>query len=154
MDIDARMTDLLNIRSMNPIDILLWLHPRVIPLENDRITVPLTEAAVMAHSILIVHMMDRILVWIGGTAKQEELDELFGTDFQGEIPEIDTTLNMNLRNLINECWDFSGRYLPVHVVRDMDKYAMRFARYLSSSGLERDEVYEKWYREMLHSCSR
>jgi hypothetical protein len=138
VDVDARMQDLLNLRTMNATDLLLWLHPRAFELEGDA-PIALTRDSV-AGRIVVVHMYDRVLVWFGEGADRGLAEAIFG---EGE-----SVVKAKVWERIRECCGFSGKTLPVQVGFAGDATSRTFERYLVESAAGRNEAYESWYRDL------
>jgi hypothetical protein len=144
VDVDARRACLLNAKGMNCIDILLWTHPRLIPISDPETTVPLVVESLTAYPVLIAHLFDRIFVCVASTADQGEVEQLFGLAIGQEVPELANDRNVALRSVIGRCWALSGRFLPVRVIRPEERLPALLLRYF----LEFPDAYENWYSGM------
>jgi protein transport protein SEC24 len=153
VDVDARMADLINIRTMNGIDILLWLHPRAIPWDDPGATVPLTTFTLTSYPVLVVHMVNRIVLWVGEKA-DDAVTQIFGGEFGAEVPELNNEVNAAVRRIVQDCWAISRRFLPVQLVRRDDQRFGILGRYLVESSELVDNVYEKWYRGMCSALAQ
>jgi len=147
IDVDARMADLINMRSMNAIDVLLWVYPRLIPLEDPETVLPLTNSVLTNYPIALAHMVDRVVVWIGENADQGIVAQIFGDELS-RIPELESEANVMVRKIVHDCWALSGRYLPVQVMRGRDRRFGVLGSYLTESPEIGDQAYERWYRGM------
>jgi hypothetical protein len=154
VDVDARMASLLNLKGMNSIDILLWLHPRIIPLAFPDATLPLITPVLSAYPICVIHMVDRIFVWVGENADSGDIAQLFGGEVTAQIPQLETATNFAVRRIIDNCWALSARYLPVSVIRPGDRRVALIMRYLMESDDVKNTPYEAWYNGMYGVLSR
>jgi hypothetical protein len=154
VDVDARMASLLNLKGMNAVDVLLWLHPRMIPLAFPETTVPLIVSALDGYPISVIHMVDRLFVWVGGNADTADVEQLFGTQTATQVPELDNPLNATLREIIEGCWALSGKFLPVRVLRPGDGRIALVTQYLVESSDMANHPYLTWYNGMYALMAR
>jgi hypothetical protein len=154
VDVDARMACLLNLKGMNCIDILLWLHPRMIPLQFSDTPVPLVVPALTAYPISVIHMADRIFVWIGSNADPADVEQLLGGVTMDQVPELDNPANAALRAIIEGCWALSGKFLPVRVLRPGDGRLALLTKYLAQSADVAKTPYQVWYSAMYGVLAR
>jgi hypothetical protein len=64
------------------------------------------------------------VIWIPKNASKEWLSEALGVDslqeILREVPEIDGKANVEINGMIKYCWENSGKYLSVVIMRQRD----------------------------------
>ena len=117
---DGRMATIIGIRACNLNDALLKLYPRFFALENVDEMLPLTQSSFANGTVFIVHTHNSIYIWVSPAASIETLNSVFGVNSVEELPtslpQTGTELSNRLLEAINQCYIFSGRYLPIEII--------------------------------------
>ena len=151
--VDGRLALVIKIRSIDIINLILYLYPRffVLTETGETYILPLTGSSFSTGSCFIVHCIDKIIVWVSTNASPQFLADVFGvsdlTQIAPEVPETGGPLNNKLFELVNESRILSGCYLPVIaipqgspsesifqniLVDDKKGYNMNFQEYANS----------------------
>ena len=117
---DGRMATIIAIRACNVIETLLKLYPRFFSIEDPTQMLPLSQASFNNGTVFFFHTHKRVYIWANSNANPELLQDLFGTsdvtDLPVNVPQTGTPLNNTLNEIINECYNISGRYLPTEII--------------------------------------
>jgi hypothetical protein len=122
LPVDARMAQLLATRAMSVTQLLLFMYPRMIPLDGAHAVLPLTRRSLDAADCFLFHTWNRIVIWVKRSAAPELLMEGFGVrrieEIESALPNKESPLNAEIHALVGSCWNFAGKYVPVEVVAD------------------------------------
>ncbi|EAX93940.1 Sec23/Sec24 trunk domain containing protein [Trichomonas vaginalis G3] len=120
--IDGRLAIIIRIRSIDIISATLYLYPRLFALQEDGSynVLPLKGSSFAYGTVFVLHMIDRIVVWVSLAAKPEFLMDLFDVDeltkISNEIPVKENPPNKALLEIIENSRVLSRCYLPVSVI--------------------------------------
>ena len=120
--VDTRVTNVLKIRASSIPNTLLYMYPRFYALDAMSAELPLEQASFSAGSIFLVHTVSKIYVWVSPSATPEALSNLFGISSIDQlpqvqdIPQLNNELNTFAQNLLQNCYLFSGKYLPTEII--------------------------------------
>lgn len=132
--VDARMALIIRLRAMSLNDLLLFLYPRMFVTDASNVLVPLGSQAFGVGSCVLVHTVDRIYIWISSAVSPSYLSSVFGVSsidqVPADVPTLTSAENSSLRELLEQCWTFSGRYLPVEIMTQGDPREAVFATIL------------------------
>jgi hypothetical protein len=149
---DWVMAEAIRWRSLNVIEALLTLYPRMICVDGGQAAVPLTATSFAAGNCFLVHMHSRIILWVASGAGADWLREAFGTESLKEIPlevpTIATAVNADLNTMIEECWTISGRYLPVTIIPQGDPREDIFNQILVEDSTIGGAAFSEWMKEI------
>ena len=100
----------------------MYLYPRLFALQEDGSynVLPLKGSSFAYGTVFVLHMIDRIVVWVSLAAKPEFLMDLFDVDeltkISNEIPVKENPPNKALLEIIENSRVLSRCYLPVSVI--------------------------------------
>ena len=119
--VDERYNNILPIRSLSLTNTILYLYPKMIATDaSSTPTLPLDSTSFSIGSCFLVHTIDKIYIWISPNINPEYLQNTFGVSDVSQIPEqvpqTGTPSNAQLLELINQCYTFSGKYLPIEII--------------------------------------
>jgi hypothetical protein len=99
--------EIIRIRQIDINNFVIYIRPRFFLPDQDATPLPRARASCAGASIVIIHTADRIIVWV--TADKPDDLGLFPEATRGRVMAV-----------ARECWQWSGRYLPVEVLRQGD----------------------------------
>ncbi|KAF2436177.1 Sec23/Sec24 family protein [Tothia fuscella] len=174
---DRRVHDLRMVRSMGPMELSLYLYPRIYSLhnlddkdgfanENGHLSMPpscrATFAKVQEGGAYLVDNGQICLLWLHSQVSPHLLEDLFGPGynslksidpFLNELPTLDTHLNAQTRNILQYLENVrGGKALSVQVARQgLDGAEYEFARLLFEDRNGEAQSYVDWLVH-LHRC--
>ena len=116
--VDARMAKLIRLRAISINDLILYLYPIMYSVDTGSI-LPLTNESFQYGTIFLIHTFDAIIIWISSNIAPEFLQNTFGVNSResiNQVPQLQTQENQALHNLLNQCYNYSGRYLPLEII--------------------------------------
>ena len=169
---DRRVHDMRLIRSVGPLELSLYLYPRIIPIHNLRpedgfpdasigghLRMPRAERAsfanVEAGGVYLVDNGQQALLWMSAQTSPNLITDLFGEGkdslksldaYTSEIPVLQTHLNAQVRNII-EFWRVlrGSKGLTVQLARQgIDGAEYEFARMLVEDRNNEAQSYVDW----------
>ena len=152
--VDGRMACIIRLRAMSLKDLLIYLYPRMFVTDSNCLLVPLNSQAFGLGSCIFVHTVDRIYIWIGSGVNPTYLTNAFGVSsleqVPAEVPTLTTQENEALRNLLEQCWAFSGRYLPVQIMTQGNPHEAVFGDILKEEAHPNTnlQAFSDWLRQM------
>lgn len=135
LPIDMRAAALFNLMSMSLAFLPVYLYPRLFPLhrlldEQHDLKLPppqlrLSQEFLEPHGLYLLENGFRLLLWVGNMIDPEILSRLFGVAQLSAIaagpeynlPELNNTLSIKVRQLVSNLQSKHHRYLPLHVIR-------------------------------------
>jgi hypothetical protein len=122
LGVDARMAQLLQVRAMSVVKLLLFMYPRLIAVAQGHPVLPMTRRALEEADCFVLHSWKTIFIWVRGTIGGDALREAFGVaefeELPVELPNLEGPMNREMHEMIQECWNFTGTYIPVEIVRE------------------------------------
>ncbi|KAK8882596.1 hypothetical protein M9Y10_045238 [Tritrichomonas musculus] len=118
---DGRFSQILQMRSIGIVDLILFIYPRLLTVDNE--ILPLCKKSLDKYKeslpdpnnyILIVHSCNAIFIW--AKSRDVLVNELSSTsdpnviDHSGVI-DVDKITSQKLKDLIHSCWIISRKYL-------------------------------------------
>jgi hypothetical protein len=145
---DALMAELIGIRSLTIADSLLMMYPRMVCVDARKAIVPLTRTAFATGGCFLVHRCSDVILWVGAHASLEWIREAFGVekfdDIPSEVPVLERQANTEINEAIRECWEISGRFLPVTVMRQGDPREELFREILTEDSTAAGAGFAVW----------
>jgi hypothetical protein len=116
------MAQLVQMRSMGIVQLLLFMYPRLIAISPGRPILAMTRRSLHAADLFVLHTWRMIFVIARCEIAADILRDAFGvaafTDLPVELPTLETELNKELHCIIQDCWNFTGTYIAVELVRE------------------------------------
>lgn len=123
--VDGRMSQIIMLRAISITNLLLYLYPRMFSVDTESI-LPLTSTSFSQGTVFLFHTVDKIYIWVSAAADQNFLANAFGCQsLEGlptAFPPTNTSPNQNsaeylkVQKIISNCYELSGKYLPVEVI--------------------------------------
>lgn len=123
--VDGRMSQIIMLRAISITNLLLYLYPRMFSVDTETV-LPLTSSSFGQGTVFLFHTVDKVYIWVSAAADKSFLANALGCqgleDLPTAFPPPTTTPNQNsaeylkLQNLISNCYELSGKYLPVEVI--------------------------------------
>jgi hypothetical protein len=126
---DWLVSELVTLRSIDLAAFLLYLCPRVVPLEAPGELLPPSAASLAAGTWRVVHTANRVFVWGAADAAGDGEEEA-------------------VKEVVKSCWEVSGRYLPVEVVRQGDEREQAVRARLLDDSVECGSNLEQWVTQI------
>jgi hypothetical protein len=122
---DGRIIEALALRSANPIDLLLWLYPRMFCVDTNQGPLELTNESFEAGAVFLFHLRRKVIVWVSAQVDVAYLANAFGVEQIGELPSelpvIESAENLDLRDRHQQCCELSGKYLSLEIIGQGDQ---------------------------------
>ncbi|OHT07564.1 Sec23/Sec24 trunk domain containing protein [Tritrichomonas foetus] len=119
-NIDDRVENIIQVRSMSMTNALLYLYPQMIAADQSSDPLPLETGSFGKGSCFVVHTINQILIWISPNISQDYLQNVFGVSSADQLPTslptIETPQSKQLHEIINGCYLLSGKYLPIEII--------------------------------------
>jgi hypothetical protein len=150
---DWLMAEMICWRSLSIVDTLLSLYPRMVCIDGGCVIVPLTGSSFAAGHCFLLHMVSRIIIWVGAAAPPEWIRDAFGVgsvqEIPPDVPTLDGPANRDLNAAIQECWTISRRYLPVTLITQGDPREAIFAQLLVEDSAVAGAVFSEWRKQVM-----
>jgi hypothetical protein len=118
--IDGRMAEVIRCRAMGPVRLILFFYPRLIVVDTEQTLLPLSGRSFAAGGCFVVHTIDRIFIWVAKVVSAEFLRNAFGVasvdELGNTLPTIGSEENRKLQQILGDCWNLTGKYVPVEVI--------------------------------------
>ncbi|KAH0791221.1 Sec23/Sec24 trunk domain containing protein [Histomonas meleagridis] len=152
LGVDGRMSELIRLRSIDLTDLIIYLYPRMFVTDAEQIMVlPLTGQSFAAGHCFLVHTVDKIYIWLSSEVTPEYLQNAFGVSsfdkVAEQLPKLETKENQQLQQLLTECWELSGRYLPVEVIPQGNPKEAIFGEILVDDSAACGAPLQQWMKE-------
>ncbi|XP_031416432.1 protein transport protein Sec24C isoform X2 [Clupea harengus] len=122
----------------------VFFYPRLLPLhkmdtESDALPLAIrnSEERLSKGGLYLLETGLNLFLWVGASAQQELLQNVFGTTAFGQIdpnmtclPELDNPFSKKLRDIISAFRDQRSRYMKLMVVKQDDKLELIFKHFL------------------------
>lgn len=120
---DGRMASISQLKSVSIMDLVLFFYPRMIAADTTKTPLPLINESFSYASCFVFHTYKMIYIWISPSISQQFLLNAFGVnsceDLPTEPPTLGTPENTALQEVLNECYELSGKYLPSQIIKPM-----------------------------------
>ncbi|KAK8899345.1 hypothetical protein M9Y10_001659 [Tritrichomonas musculus] len=124
--VDGRMSQIIMLRAISITNLLLYLYPRMFSVDTEAI-LPLTSSSFGQGTIFLFHTVDKIYIWVSAAADKNFLINGFGCQSLEDLPTAfppgppaspnsNSEEYLKLQKLISNCYELSGKYLPVEVI--------------------------------------
>jgi hypothetical protein len=152
-EVDNKIVMLTRWRSVHFMEILLTIYPRMFAVDTDVGPLALVSESFGDGSVFLFHLPSRILMWISSAADQIYIQDAFGVPDLGslpdEVPKLDSKESEDLNRRIEECWDISGKYLPVEILVQGNPKEVEIASLLVDTQPANPNLgLEVWIREL------
>lgn len=167
---DRRMHDIRMIRSMGPLELSLYLYPRIISIhnltaeeayadENGHLRIPepvrASYARIEPGGVYIVDDGQICLLWLHSQVSPNLLEDLFGTGYNdltlldpnmSSLPVLDTQLSTQVRNILSYLSQARGsKGMTIQLARQgLDGAELEFARLLYEDPNGDAQSYVDW----------
>lgn len=153
-NITRRLVLMVNARCMSVIDTILFLYPRLLIVDNGPIILPLAAESFSAGSVFMLHGANKIVIWVNEQCSAEYLFDAFGiTDLSQlphELPDINTERNQQIRYLLRQCYQISGRYLHTEIIGQGDPREAELTDFMVEIQPCRQEMsFTRWKQRLL-----
>jgi len=153
LGVDGRMSVIIGLRSISVNDLLLYLYPKMYALDSDvKTPLPLSGQSFSYGSCFLVHTVEKIYIWVSNSVSQEFLSNVFGVQsfeqLPSELPTLENPTNVEVHNLLNECWSFSGHYLPIEIIPQQSPRESIFADILVDDSTACGSNLSQWMNEI------
>jgi hypothetical protein len=112
--VDSKIVMLARWRSVNVMEILLTIYPRMFAVDTNVGPLALVSESFGEGSVFLFHLPYRILIWISSAVDPLYIEDAFGVSnlesLPAEVPRLDSKESEDLNARIGECWEISGRY--------------------------------------------
>jgi hypothetical protein len=103
--------------------------------------------------VFLFHLPYRILIWISSAVDPLYIEDAFGVptleSLPAEVPKLDSKESEDLNARIGECWEISGRYLPVEIIAQGNPKEAEIASLLVDTQPANPNLgLEVWIREL------
>jgi hypothetical protein len=152
---DGRILDAIGLRVANPIELLLWLYPRMFAVDTERGPLPLVSDSFGCGNVFLFHLMEKVIVWVSAQTDGCYLQATFGVgrveDLPGDLPVLEGKENQSLREKYEKCCELSGKYLPLMLIGQGDPREVVMGSLLVDSQPANPlAALDVWIREMQH----
>ncbi|KAH0789179.1 Sec23/Sec24 trunk domain containing protein [Histomonas meleagridis] len=134
---DQKIQDIIKLQSMSLIDTMLYLYPEMYVLDNinNLKQLPLNQQSFAEGNCFLVHTVSKVYIWISPGATPQYLTAAFGVGAVDQldlnnIPKLETNENKIINEKIAECYNLSGKYLPVEIIPPGSEKEALFAEFL------------------------
>jgi hypothetical protein len=135
------------------VDALLSVYPRMLCVDGGHLLVPRTRTSFAAGNCFLLHMVNRIIVWVGAAATPEWISDAFGVDsvpgISPDVPTLDGSGNQDLNAAVQECWTTSRRYLTVTLITQSDPRERIFAQKIVEDSAVAGAVFSEWRKQIM-----
>ena len=150
--VDGRMATIITCRQSSIVNLCLMIYPRFFAIDTNAGPLALTSASFAQGGVFLVHMIDKIIIWVSEGATQEYLMNVFGCtsirDLPDQLPQLETPEAQRLQELINESMNISARYLPVEIIPQGDSREVIFSDILIDDDSQTRASLAKWMSEV------
>jgi hypothetical protein len=146
---DWIFAQLIWLRSLSVVDALLALYPRFIRIDSGKTILPLTAEEMTNGCCFALHTATDVFIWVDATTAVQWLGMACKVDEQIEWPEDISQANPELNAVVQECWEISGRFLPVTVVQMGSLQEAKLRRFLIDDSTDAGAVFQIWKKQMM-----
>lgn len=152
LGVDGRIATIIEYRGMNIIDLMLKIYPRMFAIDTRSQALSLSGKSFAAGAVFLVHMLEKIIIWVSNGASADFLRDVFGVN-PGEplpqtLPELQTESSQYVQNLIQESMTISQRYLPVEIIPQGDPREQIFGSILVDDATDTHSGIDNWLNEI------
>jgi hypothetical protein len=104
---DWLFAEIIRIRQIDINNFVVYIRPRLFRPDQGTAALPPARASCAGASVVAVHTPERIIVWVAA-------------DMPNDLALFPDATRGRVMGVARECWQWSGRYLPVEVVRQGD----------------------------------
>ena len=152
MGVDGRMATIITCRQASIVNLCLMFYPRFFATDTNVGPLALTSNSFGQGSVFLVHMIDKIIIWVSEGATQEYLMNVFGCsslqELPDQLPQLETPESQRLQELINESMNISAKYLPVQIIPQGDQREIIFSEILVDDDAQTRASFSKWMSEI------